>query len=178
MPPISQRSLKNFSKLNKVLVPFKNNPFESNITISPLNTVPKSANKRRVILDLSFPTYHSVNDIIPKYTYLGEAFDLKYPTIDDLVQLVKVMGQGCLLFKADLKRAYRQIPIDPGDMNLLGYKWHKHIYFDRVLPMGMRSSAMICQRVTNSVRHIVNKHNVDVVDYLDDFGGADTPDKA
>ena len=39
--------------------------------------------------------------------------------------------------------------------------------------MGMRFSAMICQRVTNSVRHIVNKHNVDVVNYLDDFGGAD-----
>ena len=105
-----------------VLGPFNNNPFDSDITISPLNTVPKSVNKRRVILDLSFPTYHSVNDGIPKDTYLGEAFELKYLTIDDLVQLVKVKGEECLLFKADLKRAYSEIPIDPGDMNLLGYK--------------------------------------------------------
>ena len=149
MPPIFQRSLKNFSKLNKGMV-----------LCQILSKIIHS-----------FPTYHSVNDSIPNDTYLGEAFDLKYPTIDDLVQLVTVKGQGCLLFKADLKRAYRQIHIDPGDMNLLGYKWHKHIYFDRVLPMGMRSSAMICQRVTNSVRHIVKKHNIDVVNYLDDFWG-------
>ena len=119
-PELIVEFLKIEQRYGAVLGPFKNNPFYSDITISPLNTVPKSVNNRRVILDLSFPTYHSVNDSIPKDTYLGEAFELKYPTIDDLVQLVKVNGQGCLLFKVNLKRAYRQIPIDPGDMNLLG----------------------------------------------------------
>jgi hypothetical protein len=41
----------------------------------------------------------------------------------------------------DLRRAYRQLVIDPGDIHLMGYKWKGHIYFDRVLTMGLRSAA-------------------------------------
>ena len=46
-----------------VLGPFTENPFEDRLYLSPLNSVPKSdSTERRVILDLSFPKGHSVND--------------------------------------------------------------------------------------------------------------------
>ena len=56
-PEVIEEFLKTGQRYGAVLGPFKNNPFESNITISPLNTVPKSANKRRVILNIYFPTF-------------------------------------------------------------------------------------------------------------------------
>ena len=50
-----------------VLGPFKENPFQTQLLLSPLNTVPKhDTNERRIILDLSFPKGHAVNVFIPK----------------------------------------------------------------------------------------------------------------
>jgi hypothetical protein len=131
-----------------------------------------------VIVDLSLPKGASVNDGIPGDSYLGEKVRLEYPTVDHLVELIKLKGKGCALFKRDLKRAYRQIPVCPGDYNLLGYEWLDLIYIDRVLPMGLRTSALICQRLTNAVMFIYNKWGWLAINYLDDFGGAETWDKA
>lgn len=64
---------------------------------------------------------------------------MKKLTYDIQVLIVLKKEKGCLMFKRDLKRAYREIPIDPGNMIL-----------DRVLSMGLRSAAQICQRITSS----------------------------
>ncbi len=178
-PTQIQAYLDRETKEGLVIGPFTHNPFSSPIALSPLNTVPKrDSAERRVILDLSYPEGVSVNAGIPRESYLGQACRLQYPSVDDLVEVVKSKGRGCLLFKRDLKRAYRQIPVDPGDINMLGFQWQGHLYFDRVLTMGLRSAAFICQRVTNAVNFILQNHDVSVVNYLDDFGGADTPDSA
>jgi len=39
--------------------------------------------------------------------------------------------------------------------------------------MGLKSSAFICQRVTDAVGFIAKKHDVSVINYLDDFAGAE-----
>jgi hypothetical protein len=164
------------SSYGAIVGPFKKNPFGCEITFSPLNSVPKKdTQERRVILDLSFPKGGSVNDYVSKDWYLGERVTLTYPKVDDLVDLIKMKGKGCLLFKRDLKRAYRQIPIDPGDMHLLAYCWKNHIFVDRVLPMGLRSAAHVCQRVTSAISYILLTHGFVVLNYLDDFAGAEEP---
>ena len=56
-----------------------------------------------------------MNDAVPKDTYMGEPLKLRLPTVDSLITIIKYLGAGCLLFKRDLKKAYRQIPVDPGD---------------------------------------------------------------
>jgi hypothetical protein len=53
------------------------------------------------------------------------------------------------MLKIDLKRAYRQFPICPGDLHLVGFNWNGYLFADRVLPMGLRSSAQICQENLN-----------------------------
>ena len=58
------------------------------------------------------------------------------------------------LFGKDLKRAYRQIPVDPKDYNLLGYNRNDLLYFDSVLPFGLRSATLDCRRTTNAIAHI------------------------
>ncbi len=44
--------------------------------------------------------------------------------------------------------------------------------------MGLHSAALICQRLTNAVTYIYNKQGWSVVNYLDDFGGAEVWEKA
>ena len=78
------------SDYRSVLGPFKNSPFEQ-IALSPLNSVPKrDSQERRVILDLSFPESISVNDGILKDNYLGENISVSYPSVDDLISLIKI----------------------------------------------------------------------------------------
>ena len=46
-----------------ILGPFTSNPLTSNLSFSPLNSREKhDSNERRIIMDLSFPPHHSVND--------------------------------------------------------------------------------------------------------------------
>ena len=174
-----KKYLKKECMYGSILGPFKDNPFESNLVISPLNSVPKKDSEdRRIILDLSFSENDmndgSVNSHICKDLYLGQPVKVTYPSVDSLVELIRRKGSGCLCFKRDLKRAYHQIPICPGDWNLVGFSWNGHIFFDRVLSMGLRSAAYICQRVTNAVRSVLNKHfNQDIINYLDDFYGCE-----
>ena len=161
-----------------VLGPFKSNPFPNNLVISPLNSVPKKDNERRVILDLSYPRNSSINDFIVKDEYLGEKTEIIFPKVDDFVELIKQKGRGCLLFKKDLRRAYRQISIDPGDYSLVAFIWGKHIFCDTVLSMGLKSSAAICQRVTNAISFIMFQIGIAILNYLDDLAGAEKKEHA
>lgn len=167
------------SENQAILGPFKKNPFSTNLIISPLNSVPKKdSSERRVIVDLSFPKSHAINDFISKEDYLGESTDLIFPKVDDFVQLIKSKGRGCLLFKKDLRRAYRQIPICPSSYSLVAYVWNKHIFCDCVLTMGLRNAASICQSVTNAVVFILFKLGIMILNYLDDLAGAETKSNA
>ena len=68
--------------------------------------------------------------------------------------------------------------VDPLDYPLLGYCWKHSLYFDLVLPMGLRSAAMACQRITNAVCYICEMEGHHILSYLDDFIGVATPDIA
>ena len=144
---------------NKAIIgPFKSNPFKEGLKISPVNSLPKKdTDERRVILDLSFPKGLAVNDFISKDEYLGEKIEVIYPKVDDFIHLIKVKGQGCLLFKVDLRRFYRQIYICPSSLNLVSFVWKKHIFCDTVLSMGCRSSAYLAQRFSNAITFILFK---------------------
>ena len=71
-----------------------------------------------------------MNDEISKEFFLGEPVSLSHPTVDDIAESIVQLGPGCLLFKHDLKRAYRQLPVDPFDYLLLGYSWRDKLFFD------------------------------------------------
>ena len=156
--------------------PFSDNPLPQPLVCSPLQTVPKrGSSKRRVVMDLSYPPFSSVNSGIPSTTYLDSPFKLRLPGIDRLCEFILSKGRGCYLYKKDLQRAYRQLPIDPKDYHLLGFKFDNHLYFDTRCPFGLRSSAMICQRTTKAVIYIFTQSNFSADVYLDDFYGAEIP---
>ena len=124
-------------------------------------------------MDLSFPQGSSINDGIPSDTYLGDQFKICLPGMDRLVEFILAKGCNCLVFKKDLRRAYRQFPVDPKDYSLLGFCYQGKFYFDTHCPFGLRSSALICQRTTKAVVHIFNEQGFSAHVYLDDFYGAE-----
>ncbi len=159
--------------------PFEKNPLSCSLMLSPLLTVPKKeSTSRRIVMDLSFPPEQSVNSGIPTDTYLGETYKLRLPGVDALVALVQTFGSGSLLFKKDLRRAYRQLPIDPRDYHFLGYSWNGLIFFDTVFAFGLRTAAMACQRTTNCISFLFAERGFSCTNYIDDFGGCDTPERA
>ena len=162
-----------------IIGPFSDNPFKVPLSISPLLSVPKKdTSERRTVMDLSFPEGSSVNDGIPKESYLGDPFKLHYPTTDNLIHLMNRHGAGCLLYKVDIKRCYRWIPVDPYDFHLLGLSWCNEFYFDTKIPFGVRTGAMAAQRTTNALMHIYRNKGFDGVNYIDDIGSAECPAKA
>ena len=109
---------------NKAMLgPFATPPIE-NLHISPFMTRENSnSDNRRVIIDLSWPIGESVNAGVTTDKYLGVDFILSYPSVDNIVAEVLKLGKGCQIFKVDITRAFRHVPIDPGDLDLLGLHW-------------------------------------------------------
>jgi hypothetical protein len=59
-----------------------------------------------------------------------------------------------VIYKRDLRHAYRQFQVDPSDYKYLGYYWEDRFFIDSVLCMGQRNAAMACSRITKSIMHI------------------------
>ena len=81
------------------------------------------------------------------------------------------IGSGAVIYKRDLRHAYRQFPVDPADYYLLGYNWNDQYYFDTVLAMGQRNAGIGCSRVTRAIMYIHGKAGHRGVSYLDDLIG-------
>ena len=90
-------------------------------TVSPLQIALSRSGKSQLVVDLSFPRGTSVNDAIPKDSYLDSPLSLRLPGIDALVNITIQKGTGCLLFKKELRHAYRQLRFDPRDYHLLAF---------------------------------------------------------
>ena len=162
------------TKYGAILGPFKENPIESSHT-SPFMTRNKpNSDRRRVIIDLSWPLGASVNAGIDKDTYLGTPFALTFPTVDVITTELKRLGRGAHLYKIDVSRAFRHVRIDPGDYDLLGLHW-RDAYIDTCLPFGTRHGSQIFQRLSDAVRHIMRQRGFCVIDYIDDYVGMGVP---
>ena len=145
-------------------------PFESplpNSIISPLGLVPKKdRGQYRLIHDLSFPRNNSVNSHIdPVFTAVS------YELLDHCIDIIVKLGKGCWIAKADLKDAFRILPIHPSDYRLLGFTWQGKYYYDRSLPMGCSISCRLFEDLSSAVQWILmNKFRVIHMSHiLDDF---------
>lgn len=163
--------IKNELEYRAVLGPFKEDPFYPWVRYSPIMTRPKrDSEQRRVILDLSYPKGSAVNDGIAVDNHFGADISYTLPTINDFASRLIDQGHGSYMWKADLRRAYRQLRADPLDAPLLGMKVGADIYIDLCPPFGCRSSAAICQKMANALVYIMNNKGYYLLAYLDDFG--------
>ena len=131
-----------------ILGPF-DAPSLDDLHISPFMTREKSSStSRRVIIDLSFPHGKSVNAGSPKDIYLGTPFQLKLPTIDHIAKRIKSLGRGYMIYKIDIKRAFRHVKLDPKEYDLLGLH-HNSWFLDTCLPFGFRHGSTLFSAATS-----------------------------
>ena len=176
-PQFIEKYFKKECTAKRIAGPYSANPLSVELIVSPLNSVPKdNVDERRVIVDLSWPAGFSVNDGISKDIYLGEVIALHYASVEQICSMINEIGPGAMIYKRDLRHAYRQISVDPRDYCFLGYHWEDSYYFDTVLAMGQRNAAMACARTTDAVIHMhhENGHKASS-NYLDDLIGVSPP---
>ena len=134
--------------------------------VSPIGLIPKPHSDRfRLIVDLSHPQNHSINDGINSLHC-----SLKYASVHDAVSFISALGPNTVLIKVDLKNAYRILPIHPEDMHLLGISWGGNTYIDRALPFGLRSAPLIFTAFADAIAWILYSRGIHfLIHYLDDF---------
>ena len=139
-PDVVDEYLRTELAAGRLAGPFIAPPLRS-LHVSPFGVIPKNhqPGKWRLILDVSSPLGHSVNDGIP-----SDPYSLKYVTVDDAIV-------RALMAKFDVKAAYRNIPIHPDDRFLLDMKWRDQFYVDLVVPFGLRSAPFIFNSVAEAV---------------------------
>ena len=134
---------------------------------NPIGIIPKpnQPGKFRLIVDLSAPMGHSVNDGISP-----TLCSLKYLMVDQAARAVAECGQGTLMAKVDLHSAYRHVPVHSGDQHLLGLEWKGVTYVDKALPFGLRSAPKVFSAVADSLTWALQCEGIqNCVHYLDDF---------
>ena len=157
--------------------PFKEPPFKE-IHYFPLMARNKPDGAVRIIVDLSWPQGASVNSCVPSDIYDDIPFTLKYPTIDQVVECIQLLGPSAMFFKVDLERAFRNLRMDPYDYPLLGLKWCDVTYIDIGVAFGLKMGAAMCQICTDAIMLTLRKRNVWLINYLDDYIGVALPQLA
>lgn len=132
---IVHRKLEVELSMGRISSPFDFPPF-INFCLSPLGLVPKKEpDTYYLIHHLSFPMESSLNDQIP-----DDLLSVSYASFEQAVQKIQLLGGLVLLAKADIKSAFRILPIHPSCFNPLGFQFQGKFYFDRCLPMGCSHS--------------------------------------
>ena len=150
-----------------MLGPFDTPPLP-NLVYSPINFVPKSNGKNRLIHDLSHPWdgVNAVNDCIPLVNS-----QVRYHHIDDVIDLALAMGTTTNGARCDISHAFRNLPVCALDLPYLAFTLNGKIYLNSSVPFGAASSCLIFERVATLLEWIVRNETgrETMSHYLDDY---------
>ena len=153
---------------NRVDGPFSEIPFYE-YRCSPTFTVPKKElGSFRLILNLSYPKNEGLN------AYINPIFtSVSYQGIDAVLEILVNMPSPVYLFKADLKSAFKLLPVQVSDLHLLCSKINKLYVVFKTLPMGYAGACKHCEDFSTALEWMVKKFSNEefVCHYLDDFLG-------
>lgn len=107
--------------LGRIAGPFNYEPL-GNLRLSPIGVVAKKNGGWRLIHHLSYPFDYSVNDFIDT-----EACSVHYTSFDEVLDMIAKLGTGAFLSNMDVKSAFRLLPVNPSDHQLLGFKFNNLI---------------------------------------------------
>jgi len=134
---------------------------------NPIGLIPKphQPGRWRLIVDLSAPRDHSVNNAIP-----SDVAQMHYSSVLDAAAMVRSLGPGALLAKMDLQNAYRILPVHADDHPLLAIRWKDATYLDTALPFGLRSAPKIFSAFADALAWVLLRRGVSKqLHYLNDF---------
>ena len=139
--------------------------------IGPFDTVPctlhlfplmtrakQDSDKKRTIVDLSWPHNYFVNAGDTKDIYLNTIYSLHYPSIVNITEALAKLGPAAQLYKIDISRAYQHLRVDPADMDLLGFQVDRRHYIDIPMPIRFCHGSLFFQRCSEAIRYIMMSH--------------------
>lgn len=149
--------------------PFKAPPFRQWVHTSPIMTRPKAdSSRRRIIIDLSYPTDNNVNSAVIKNNYYGQVINHSLPRIEDVIEYAESKGFNVALATIDIKRAYRNFPGCPLDYPLNVIRFRHEYYLDLAMPFGARTSSAYMQKIANMISRALRVRGIESRIYLDD----------
>ena len=140
------------AQLGRVAGPFLQPPFHS-FHVSHFSAIPKcnQPGKWHLILDLSSPAGHSVNDGIASGDY-----SLQYMKVDDIIAGIMKLGRGTRMAKFDIWNAYCIVPVHPEDRPLMGMKWQEAYYWTWSFPLAsgpLLTFSLVLQTLWNGLQN-------------------------
>ena len=138
----------------------------------------QDSDSKRTIMHLNLPNSHSVNFGVSKDVYLDTKFMLKYPSVDCITSSLKKLGPAAMIYMIDISRSFRQIKVDPEDIDLLGFKLKNNYFLDLSVTFGYRNGSQILERCTDTIRFIMSQHGFPHLhSYIDDLIYTGLPSK-
>lgn len=97
-----------------------------------------------------------------------------YTSFDNIIDIVQRLGSNTLMGKMDIKSAFRLLPINPADFDLLGFKLGEQYFVDKCLPMGCAISCALFEKFSSILEWLVQERiqsdrEFGLDHYLDDF---------
>ncbi|KAK3084124.1 hypothetical protein FSP39_008557 [Pinctada imbricata] len=85
--------------------------------------------------------------------------------------MLRNVGRCAIIARLDIKSAFRLIPINPSDFELLGFKISDYFFVDKCLPFGCSISCNLFEKFANFLewQFKLRFNTNNVVHYLDDF---------
>ena len=145
---------------------------------SPLMSRPKEGDKRRIILDLSYPKGKFLNDHVDRNRFDNSDFILRFPTIDNIVHSVKTTVGFPMIFKVDVARAFRNLRVDPADGLKFGFKWKSSYYLDPGIAFSWVHGSASFQICSDAIAYIMKQKGFQIYCYIDDYIAVIPKDKA
>ena len=119
------------------------------VHVSPFGVIPKKGQgKWRLIVDLSHPKGHSINDGIREDTS-----SLSFVSVDNIAEVIIGLGPQTVLAKCDVRSAYRNVPVHPHDVAWLGLQWEGETFVDTALPFGLQSAPKLFTAVADAFQY-------------------------
>ena len=126
--------------------------------------------KQRTTMDLSWPKGASVNASVQKDICLGTKYILNYPSTDLITNSSSKLGPAAQVYKVNISRAFKQIKIDPVDIDLLGLKFQDQYFIDKSVPFKYLNGSQIFQQCTDIIRFTMQLHCFrHLFNYIDDL---------
>ena len=89
--------------------------------------------------------------------------------MDHIIDHLKSLGRGALIYKVDISRVFRHLRIDPGGLDLLGLH-HGSYYLEGSLAFGFRHGSFFFQKCSDAIRYIMKKFGYpNLLNYIDDL---------
>ena len=135
------------------------------IRIQAIGAVPKTGSTvPRPITDCSRPFYDPLNSYITTKPFSFESIDTA----------VSLSSPNCYYAIADIKSAYRHVPIYPPHRQLQGIRWSfdgktDEYLVDNFLCFGLSHAPSIFNKLSRAVTRIMQSFGHKIISYLDDF---------